>query len=284
VIAALPPLLALLAAASPLEAEEPHVQAGNEKLLSGDGAAALTRYDEAERAAGRHAEIDYDRGAALQRLGRHEDAKAAYRRALEGPGGGALSSRALQNMGNALDALGDREGAVRAFSDALARDPANEDARYNLEVLLRRRSEGKGAPRDQGDEGRTKKEGPRTEGKGEAPPPQPSPSPGQAGNRPQPRDGQAPEPSPAERPDGADRGRGDEARGEARGEEAGRAGGERGAGERQGEVAGDASRQGTPGRQDAERLLDALRARERQMPLGPAGRRESRRRDVEKDW
>jgi hypothetical protein len=36
--------------------------------------------------------------------------------------------------------------------------------------------------------------------------------------------------------------------------------------------------------QDAERLLDALRARERNMPLGPAGRKEARKRDVVKDW
>ena len=48
----------------------------------------------------------------------------------------------------ALAAAGDRDGAARALADALSRDPSNEDARWNLEVLLRQRSAGQAPPRD----------------------------------------------------------------------------------------------------------------------------------------
>src|SRR5512145_1539907 len=133
-------LLPLLLAASPLTREQPDVRAGNERLLQGDPAGALERYQAAERSAGPRPELDYDRGLALLRQGKTAEALAALRRAAE-RGDGRLASRALQNAGGALDAAGDRDGAIRAFGDALSRDPANEDARFNLEVLLRRRSQ-----------------------------------------------------------------------------------------------------------------------------------------------
>lgn len=282
-------LLALLGAASPFTAEQPAVRQGNEQLLSGDGAAALERYQAAEREAGPHPEIDFDRGNALHALGRHAEAREAWRRALERDAAGVLSSRALQNTGNALAAAGDRDGAVKAFSQALARDPANEDARYNLEVLLRRKAQGQGAPKDQGDQGKQggqpeqqpgkpeqgqqdgkdQAQGQDRQGAGQAP----EPEPGQAQGQPKPdqerqgdEDQPGQQPGPSERKDGSQRG------------------GQRD-GEQEGERSeGAAGRAGQLDRQDAARLLDALRDRERNMPLGPAGRKEARKRDVAKDW
>jgi tetratricopeptide (TPR) repeat protein len=282
----LAPLAALLLAGfSPLEAEEPRVREGNEQLSAGQAAAALERYDAAEREAGAHPEIDYDRGNALDALGRRGEAKAAWDRAAERDARGPLASRALQNLGNALAAQGDRDGAVKAYSDALARDPSNEDARYNLEVLLRKRSQGKGAPRDPGDQGRRPEQGPGQPGAG-AQPPQAASRPGaQARDQAPPKDeqGRTPEPRPGQ---AKDEGRRDGERG-AKAE--GKGGPERAAGQAGTRGPGDEGRDGTAradglARQDAERLLDALRARERNMPLGPAGRRDARRRDVEKDW
>lgn len=269
--------LALLLGASPFKAEQPAVQAGNEKLLSGDAAGALERYQAAEQAAGPHPEIDYDRGNALHALGRHAEAREAWKQALERDRAGTLSSRALQNMGNALAAAGDREGAVKAFSQALGRDPANEDARYNLEVLLRRKAEGKGAPKDPGDQGKQEKQeqGPPEQQPGGQPkdPQDPKDQQGkqdQAGQQPDQAKG-SPKPEPGKPGE-----RKDEAKGA--GEPDQRKQGEPPRGEPQG------ARQGPLDAQDAERLLDALRARERNMPLGPAGRKEARKRDVVKDW
>ena len=162
------PLAALLLAASPFQAEQPEVRAGNQALKGGDPAAALPRYDAAEHQVGPHPEIDFDRGHALLEAGRAEEARAAWKKAAE-RARGPLASRSLQNTAGALDAAGDREGAIGALAEALRLDPANEDARYNLEVLLRRKAEGKGAPKDQGEQGAKRPDGTPRPGAGPQP-------------------------------------------------------------------------------------------------------------------
>lgn len=257
--------------ASPLTTEQPDVRAGNERLAQGDAGGALERFAAAERATGARPEIDYDRGIALLRQGRAAEGLDALRRAAA-RGDGPLASRALQNAGGALDAAGDRDGAIRAFADALARDPENGDARFNLEVLLRRRAEKRsGGAREeperrearagQHDDERAKRGGsPDERGDRRAEPERPQAYPLKEGQREGAPDGRPREP---------------------------RADGERQtpAGER--EPGGDAGRANgaePASRQEAERLLDALRARERNLPPGVWQQSEARRRDVEKDW
>jgi Ca-activated chloride channel family protein len=261
---------ALLAGASPFVAEQPRVKEGNEKLLSGDAAAALERYDAAAREAGPRPEIEFDRGNALHALGRHAEAREAWRKALEADQGGALSSRSLQNMANALDAEGDQAGAARALGEALRRDPANEDARYNLEVLLRRKASGKGKPQDEGQDGAKQQQGPQDQGQGQQPKPDQQQQAPQQGQPP-------PEPGPAGPPE---RRQGEQPR------EQGKKGDEQRAGERQPDQAGEhgAARPDAIGRQEAEKLLDAMRSRERNMPLGPPGKKDARPREVARDW
>jgi len=263
-------LAALLLGASPFVAEEPRVKEGNEKLLSGDAAAALERYDAAAREAGSRPEIEFDRGNALHALGRHAEAREAWRKAQEADPAGALSSRALQNTANALDAEGDQAGAARSLVEALRRDPANEDARYNLEVLRRRQASGKGKPKDEGQDGARRQQGPQDQGQGQQPRPdqQQQQEQGQQAAPPRPQD------------QGEQRREGDERR------EQGKRGEEQRAGERQPDQAGErgAARLDAIDRQDAEKLLDAMRSRERNMPLGPPGRKDARPREVARDW
>ncbi len=247
-------LAAALAGFSPFQAEEENVRAGNERLRAGAPAEARRWYDDAERKVGRRPEIDFDRGDAAAREGHPAEAKEAFRRAAE-RAPPALASRALQNLGNVLAAEGDRDGAARAFADALSRDPSNEDARWNLEVLLRQTSQGKGAPRDPGTADRRDAPPEREEG---APRPGAPPRPGAEEER---REGRR---DPGKR-DGRER--------EA-GAEDGRRGQEGSAGPRREPI----------GRQDAEALLDALRARERNMPLFGRERTKARRADAAKDW
>lgn len=246
-------LAAVLAAAlafSPLQAEEQNVRAGNEKLVAGDPKAALQHYDDAEKKVGARPEIDYDRGHAAYRAGRLDEAVEHFRRAAE-KAPAPLASRALQNAGNALAAKGDEPGALGAYRDALRRDPGNEDARYDLEVLLRRKEQ---PPPKSGTD--KQKEGPapkQEQGDGQQqgkPPPQPGDQgqqkqeqPGDAKQEPK---GQQPKPEPGEE--------------------------------------GAAEKASSLSKQDAERLLDALRARERKLPQDPRRGRRSGRTDVDRDW
>jgi tetratricopeptide (TPR) repeat protein len=208
-----------LAIPSPFRTEEPHVRHGNAQLRAGEAADALRLYSDAERASGAHAEIDFDRGHAALARGDLAAAVEAWRRAAE-RAPPALASRALQNVGTALAAAGDRDGAARALADALSRDPTNEDARWDLEVLLRQRAAAK------------------------PPPPGIAPVPASLGERR--RDEASRDPADAPR-----------------------------AYERRAPIS----------RQDAEALLDALRARERNAPFAPRrGREDDRRPDVAKDW
>jgi tetratricopeptide (TPR) repeat protein len=256
--------IALLAAAlsgfSPFEAEEENVRAGNARLREGDAAEARRRYDAAERAVGPRPEIEFDRGHAAMAEGRVAEAAEAFGRAAEGAPP-KLASRALQNRGTALAASGDREGALRDFARALEQDPANEDARWNLEVLLREARRPGANPRgDEGEDGRGA-EGKR-EGAG-APPPSPK-------GDPSPSAPAAPAEPAAPAPD------------RARGAPPEAAAGDAGDAARRGAEEGDARR--GLSRQEAEALLDALRAGERQMPLFGPERKGAGRRDAAKDW
>jgi Ca-activated chloride channel family protein len=270
----------LLCAWSPLQREHPTVREGNEHLLAGDAAAALQRYDTAEREVGPKPELDYDRGNALFAAGRNAEAREAWARTVERGAEPRLASRALQNTGNALEAAGDRTSAIGAFAEALAQDPSNDDARYDLEVLLRRQQEeeerraggppkdesggaggggessGKPSPGDDGpkpDRGEPSGDDPQTE----TPKPEPRPAgePQEAQRRPEGERDAANAPRPADT--GAEQGRPREI--EAEGRE-------------------------PLTRHEAEALLDALRASERNMPMASPRERRTRRTDAERDW
>ena len=239
--------LAAVLAFSPFTREEEHVREGNERLLAGDGEGALLRYEAAEQAVGPRAEIDFDRAHAALRLGRAEDARASLLRAAE-RGEPALASRALQNLGHVLAAGGEREKAIAAYSDALRKDPANEDARHDLEVLLLRKEE----ETPQRSPGAGEREAPARGGEKRV-----DPGPGQPA---------APERRPATTSPGSD--------GNPDGQPE----------ERPGEAQRDRAVTPERTRQEAEQLLDALRAREQKLPLSGRERAGTGRTDAEKDW
>jgi hypothetical protein len=228
--------VAILGIAPPFQREDPDVSAGNAALAAGDADAALRRYARAEEAHGERAEILFDRGAAALLLGRLDTASDLFRRAAE-RADPRLASRALQNLGNARAAAHDGAGAAAAYRAALRKDPANEDARYDLEVLLRR---------------------------GDTSAPTPTSA---ATASPQPS---AVHPEPF-----------DEAQGRLRADAQAAA---RSRGTTPTPAARDAQYPRPLDRQDAEALLEALRARERTLPAFGPERAAKRRPDAAKDW
>jgi Ca-activated chloride channel family protein len=261
------PLALFLVGFSPFQAESPEVSRGNQALGAGDPASALGHYDRAESKLGHRAELDYDRGNALFAQQRFEEARDAYKKALTGPDG--LKSRDYYNLGNALAKLKSDDEALDAFRKALAVDPQNEDARYNLEVMLRRKN-----PQQQ----------PQKDQKPQKPKPGDSPDGGssaRAGD--EDRDGGSQNDAHDGGTDGADAGRQQE-------RDAGadpppqKSEGQRDGGS--GDRDGRQSEAAQMSRQDAEKLLDAMRGRERNMPMAPAGKnsRRARSSNAAKDW
>jgi len=90
--------------------------------------------------------LRYNAGAALYRLERYEAAAAQFRGAARHAETPAARQRALYNLGNAMvRAAEDKPGepeplldAVAALEEALHLDPGDADAKWNLEIALRR--------------------------------------------------------------------------------------------------------------------------------------------------
>jgi Ca-activated chloride channel family protein len=112
------------------------------------------RYEEARDAwqkvlAGRDdEEVRYNLGNAQYRMNRYQEAVESYRKMLATPDT-ALRHRALMNLGNAYvraseeapDKADFLRRAVTTFEEALALAPADQDAKWNLEIALRKQVE-----------------------------------------------------------------------------------------------------------------------------------------------
>ena len=139
---ALLPVILLFAATGhalgAFERNDPKVQEGLTAYQRGDYEAALKAFDEARKnpALKDSATLEFNRGNALYKLGRLEDAKKAYHQVVESEQG-PLREKDYYNLGNAWAQLKDKKEAVSAYRRALTLDPNDEAARHNLEVVLR---------------------------------------------------------------------------------------------------------------------------------------------------
>jgi Ca-activated chloride channel family protein len=179
-------VLAALAAISPLWPASPQSlnEEGNRAYKRAEFEQALRSYTEAQVRVPDSPAIQYNIGNVFYRQQDYQRAAESYRKALEAARGG-LARDTAYNLGNARFQAGDYAGAVQAYRGALELDPADRDAKRNLEIALSRLKppppKGGGQNRDQ--DQKSKQE----------PPPNSSPSPAPSSQPPPPGSQKTPE-------------------------------------------------------------------------------------------
>lgn len=144
---------ATLGAFSGLRAESARslVEEGNRLYSEGQFEEALQSYEKALEAAPGEPAILYNKGNALYRQGEYDKAYDAYRQAFSA-GDPALAQGARFNAGNAHFARENWKDAIRNYHEALRLDPADVEAKRNLELALRRLQEQQQQQQQEGDQ------------------------------------------------------------------------------------------------------------------------------------
>lgn len=108
---------------------------GQDAFAAGDYGAAVSAFLDAQAEAPDDWRIALNLASAYHAAGQYDDAARAARRALQGPGTEA-QARGYASLGRHLFALTDLTGALDAFRNVLLRDPSDDIARHDYEVVL----------------------------------------------------------------------------------------------------------------------------------------------------
>jgi Ca-activated chloride channel family protein len=133
-------LLPFLGAWNPIERNNRATDNGNASMKGGKPEEALAQYDKAVADLPNDPGAHFNRGNALFALSRFEEASQEFLRATQAPAPG-LKSAAFFNLGNTYFKNNKYEDAIAAYRHALALDPANAGAKWNLELALQKKKE-----------------------------------------------------------------------------------------------------------------------------------------------
>jgi Ca-activated chloride channel family protein len=133
-------LVPFLGAWNPLERHNPATESGNASMKSGKAEDALVQYDKAVSELPGDAAAHFNRGNALYALSRYEEAGQEFLRATQASAP-SLKSAAFYNLGNTHFQNNKYEDAIAAYRRALALNPANANAKWNLELALQKKKE-----------------------------------------------------------------------------------------------------------------------------------------------
>lgn len=239
------------------EKDDPDVARGNALAAQNDPEGALRAYAGAqERLADSH-ELHFDRSGAMLKLGAEEAAHAHDEalQAMQSPDR-SLKAKAAFHLGLAQEQLGKPDDAIKAYEQALALDPEDADSKVNLELLLKQEERKQKQPQPQKQQSKDKQQDQKQ---------QPDKSKGEEQQKdPQKEAGKNEEQKQKEQQPGPQ----EQAKPEEKKQQ-------------------QAEEQKPVDRSEAERLLDALRAGEKNLQVwrfAKDKRKEARRGDVEKDW
>lgn len=291
-------------AVGPLERPHPKVSEGLGAYAAGRYEDALAAFEEAKKERPDDPTVEFNRGDALMKLGRLDEAREAFARVAESRNA-ELKQKATYNLGNLHAAKGEREQALKAWRRALALNPKDEQARHNYEAMLRNLPPPRHSP-DAGEDGGDGGE----DGGSDAGMDGGTPDGGQDGGQDGGMDGGQDGGQDGGEDAGQDGGPGDAGQGDAGPPQQGQPDGGQGdagqadAGQQPGEQQpGDGGvdagtgeeeeeQQGGDGgvsqaeidRQQAERLLDAMKQNEKNLQLWRFQQKKRPRKPDEKDW
>jgi len=255
------------------EKPEPNVAQGNGRAAQGDVDGALQDYGKAEvpERGPQAGALAHDKASALLRAGNAQLAPRAIEEANRAltESDAQLKPQAAYDLGYALEQAGRPDDAIAAYTRALQLDPDDRDAKVNLELLLRQEQRNKKQPQPSGQQDKDKKQQPNKDApqKQQGAQQQQKDQQKQSGNDQQqkqqqgpPKDGEQQQPGQAAQ----------EPRPDTSGEK------------KELQAAGARPMD----RSEAQRLLDALRAGEKNLQVWRFGKEKAkeRRHDVEKDW
>jgi len=123
-----------------LESKNAEVEQGNAALKAGKADDALAHYDKAIAKLPADAGAHFDRGAALYALSRFDEAGQEFLRATQAPDP-KLKADAFLNLGNAFFKKEKFKEAVDAYKRALGLRPDDQQAKWNLEIALRKQKD-----------------------------------------------------------------------------------------------------------------------------------------------
>jgi len=103
-------------------------------------------------------EIAYNLGNALVKQRKYDQAVQSLQQSIRGADRG-LQANAWFNLGNALFEKGGFADSVQAYVQSLRINPADRDAKHNLELALQKMKEQKNQPQSGGDQNQEKKDG-----------------------------------------------------------------------------------------------------------------------------
>ena len=244
--------------------EDDDVAHGNALVAQDDPEAALREYDRARARMPDDPEIAFDQATVLLKLDPSKAAEAASEaaQALQ-RGNSTLKPKAAYDLALASEALGHPDEAVRQYGAALALDPADTDSKVNLELLLRAQDQRRQSPAGQ---------------------PKPDQLPRQGGEqKPQAQQGDASRKQQQSPPQDPGAGQHEQDPAQPRQDPTAEQQGKEQPQPRTGEAANDKPMD----RSEAQRLLDALRASEKNLQTWRFAKKKSDARDrsdTAKDW
>jgi tetratricopeptide (TPR) repeat protein len=124
-------------AVGPLEKDHPLVQRGREAYAAGRYEDALRDFEAAKKERPTDPAVEFNRADALAKLGRVAEAREGFKQVAESSRRPDLAQKSWYNLGNLAATAGERAEALKSYRKALTLDPTDPQARHNYEVVLR---------------------------------------------------------------------------------------------------------------------------------------------------